>query len=85
MDALLVYGSSFASPKITSILDFKGLRDRIGYHINYEESSAIHNILISRSLVSDHPVDISVGTQRMFIFLDFTHHQIVGDTREPLL
>ena len=64
----------FCESKTTNILDFKGIRDRIGYHINYEESSAIHNVLISRSLMSDHPVDISAGTQRMFIFLDFTHH-----------
>ena len=78
-------GITFESPQIPSILGFKGLRDGIGYHIGYKESSHIHSTLTSQNLISDYPVDISAGTQMMFIYLDIIRYQIVGDTKAPLL
>ena len=44
-----------------------------------------HSTLTSQNLISDYPVDISAGTQMMFIYLDIIHYQIVGDTKAPLL
>ena len=41
--------------------------------------------LTSQNLISDYPVDISAGTQMMFIYLDIIRYQIVGDTKAPLL
>ena len=78
-------GITFESPQIPSILGFKGLRDGTGYHIGYKESSHIHSTLTSQNLISDYPVDISAGTQMMFIYLDIIRYQIVGDTKAPLL
>ena len=57
----------------------------MGYHIGYKESSHFHSTLTSQKLISDYPVDISTGTQMMFIYLDITHYQIVGDTKALLL
>ena len=78
-------GITFESPQIPSILGFKGLRDGTGYHIGYKESSHIHSTLTSQNLISDYPVDISAGTQMMFIYLDIFRYQIVDDTKAPLL
>ena len=72
---------AFESPQISSILGFKDLRDGTGYHIGYKESSHIHSTLTSHNLISDYPVDISAGTQMMFIYLDIIHYQILGDTK----
>ena len=78
-------GITFESPQIPSILGFKGIRDGTGYHIGYKESSHIHSTLTSQNFISEYPVDISAGTQMMFIYLDIIHYQIVGDTKAPLL
>ena len=75
-------GITFESPQIPSILGFKGIT---GYHIGYKESSHIHSTLTSQNFISDYPVDISAGTQMMFIYLDIIYYQIVGDTKAPLL
>ena len=41
---MFYYGCiTFESPQIANILDFKGIRDRTGYHIAYKESSQIHS------------------------------------------
>ena len=69
----------------TCILGVKGIRDGTGYHIGYKESSHIHSTLTSQNFISDCPVNISTGTQMMFIYLDIIHYQIVGDTKAPLL
>ena len=78
-------GMTFESPQIPSILGFKGIRDGTVYHIGYKESSHIHSTLTSQNLISDYPVDISAGTQIMFVYLDIIHYQIVGDSKAPLL
>ena len=78
-------GITFESPQTSSILGFKGIRDGTGYHIGYKDSSHIHSTFTSQKLISDNPVDISAGTQMMFIYLDLFHYQIVGDTKAPLL
>ena len=78
-------GITFESPQIPSILGFKGLRDGTGYHIGYKESSHIHSTLTSQNLICDYRVDISAGTQMIFIYLDIIRYQIVGDTKTPLL
>ena len=64
---------TFESPQIPSVLGFKGMRDRTGYHIGYEESSLIQSTLTSQKLICDYSVDFSAGTQLMFIYLDIIH------------
>ena len=66
-------GITFESPQIPSSLGFKGIRDGTGYHIGYKESSHIHSTLTSQNFISDYPVDISTGTQMMFIYLDIIY------------
>ena len=78
-------GITFESPQIPSILGFKSIRDGMGYHIGYKESSHIHSTLTSQDLISDYPVDISAGTQTMSIYSDIIHYQIVDDIKAPLL
>ena len=78
-------GITFESKQISSILNFKGIIDGTGYHKGYKVSSHIHSTRTSQNLISDYPVNISAGTQSMFIYLDTTHHQIVGDSKAPLL
>ena len=75
-------GITFEGPHFPSILGFKVIRDGKGYHFVCKESSQIH--ITSRNLISDYPVDISAGTQMMFIYLDITHNQIVVGTKTPL-
>ena len=77
-------GITFESPQIPSILGFKGMRDGTGHHIGYKESSHIHSTLTSQNLTSDYHVDISSGTQMMFIYLDLILYQILTDTKAPL-
>ena len=76
---------TFESPQILSILGFTGIRDGTGYDIGYKRSSQVHSILTTQNLISDYPVDMTAGTQLMFIYLDIIHYQIVGDTKAPLL
>ena len=71
--------------RFTVFLGFKGIRDGTGYHIGYKRSSQVHSILTIQNLISNYPVDITAGTQSMFIYLDIIHYQIVGDTKAPLL
>ena len=78
-------GITFESKQISSILNLKGIIDATGYHNGYKVSSHIHSTRTSQNLISDYPVNISAGTQSMFIYLDITHHQIVGDSKAPLL
>ena len=78
-------GITFESPQILCFLGFKGIRDGTGYHIGYKRFSQVHSILTIQNLISDYPVDITAGTQSMFIYLDIIHYQIVGDTKAPLL
>ena len=78
-------GFTFESLQTPSILGFKVIRDGTGYHIGYKESSHSNSTLTSQNLISDYPVDISEGTQMMFIYLDIISYQIMGDTKAPLL
>ena len=76
-------GITFESPMIPSILGFKGKKDGTVYHIGYEESSQRHSALTSHNFISEYPVDISAGTQMMFIYLNIFHYQNVGDIKAP--
>ena len=78
-------GITFESPQILSIVGFKGIGVGTGYHIGYKRSSQVHSILTTQNLISDYPVDMTAGTQLIFIYLDIIHYQIVGDTKAPLL
>ena len=78
-------GITFESPQFPGILGFKGIRDGMGYHICYKEFSHINSTLTSKNLISNYPVYISAGNQMMFIYLDIIHHQIVDDSKAPLL
>ena len=77
--------NTFESPHILSILGFKGIRDQTGYQIGYKLSSQVHSIITTQNWISDYPVDMTAGTQLIFIYLDIIHYQIVGDTKAPLL
>ena len=59
--------------------------ERFKRWIGYIESSHNDSTLTSQNLISDYPVDISAGTQMMFIYLVIIHRQIVGDTIAQLL
>ena len=71
---------TYESPKILNVLGFKGIREGTGYHIGYKECILIHSTLTSQNFISDYPIDISAGTQLMFIYLDIFLYQIAGDT-----
>ena len=78
-------GITFSSPQIPILLGFKGIRDGTGYHIGYKRGSTKPSTFSNQDLIADYPVDVCAGTQLMFIYLDISLYQIVGDTKAPLL
>ena len=76
---------SFENEEVPSILGFKGIRDisnpdyfHIGYNPVNEGNSLNRN-------VGDFPVDITFGSQLIFVYIDITEHQNVGDVRAPVI
>ena len=61
-------GITFESPQFLSILGFKDIRVGTGYHIGYKRFSQVHSILTTQNLISDYPIDMTAGTQPMFIY-----------------
>ena len=76
---------TFSSPQTPSLLEFKGVRAGTGYHIGYKQGSLKHSTFSTQDLFADYPVGVCAGTQFLFIYLDITHYQLVGDSKAPLL
>ena len=81
-------GLSFQDNETPSILDFKGTPDpahngfvHIGYKTNLE-SGAPNSPNRHFGIFS---VDITCGSQIIFVYLDFIEYQHVGDSRAPIL
>ena len=67
-------GLSFENKEVPSILGFKGIKDNShdGYiHIGYK--------------ADDFPVDITCGSQLIFVYIDIIDYQNIGDVRAPVI
>ena len=76
---------SFEDEEVPSILVFKGIRDisnRGFIHIGYKSEKA--GISLNRH-VGEFPVDITCGSQLIFVYIDIIEHQNVGDVRAPVI
>ena len=75
-------GFSFENEEVPSILGFKGIKDnsRDGYiHIGYKSRKTLNRHQ------SDFPVDITCGSQLIFVYIDIIEYQIIGDVRAPVI
>ena len=73
---------SFEKEKFPSILGFKGIKDNShdGYiHVGYKSHKTFNRHQ------SDFPVDITCGSQLIFVFIDVIEHQNIGDVRAPVI
>ena len=75
-------GFSFENKKIPSIFGFKGIEDTSheGYiHIGYKSHKTL------KRHQSDFPVDITCGSQLIFVYIDVIEYQNIGDVRAPVI
>ena len=75
-------GFSFENEEVPSILGFKGIKDNShdGYiHIGYKSHKTLNRHQ------SDFPVDITCGSQLIFVYIDVIEYQIIGDVRAPVI
>ena len=73
---------SFENEEVPSILGFKGIKDNShdGYiHIGYKSHKTLNRHQ------SDFPVDITCGSQLIFVYIDVIEYQIFGDVRAPVI
>ena len=78
-------GLSFEDEEVPSILGFKGIRDISNHgfiHIGYKLEKAGNSL---NRHVGDFPVDITCGSQLIFVYIDIIEHQNVGDVRAPVI
>ena len=78
-------GLSFEDEEVPSVLGFKGREDashHIFIHIGYKSENAGNS---SNRHSGDFPVDITCGSQLMFVYIDIIEHQNVGDVRAPII
>ena len=78
-------GLSFEDEEVPSILGFKGIRDISNHgfiHIGYKSENAGNSF---NRHVGDFPVDITCGSQLIFVYIDIIEHQNVGDVRAPVI
>ena len=78
-------GLSFENEEVPSILGFKGTKDisNLGFiHTGYQ-SENVGNSLDRH--FGDFPIDITCGSQLIFVYLDIIEHQNVGDVRAPVI
>ena len=78
-------GLSFEDEEVPSILGFKGMRDisNPGFiHIGYKSEKGGNTL---NRHVGDFPVDITCGSQLIFVYIDIIEHQNVGDVRAPVI
>ena len=73
---------SFTNEEVPSILGFKGIKDnsRDGYiHIGHKSDKVLNRHQ------SDFPVDIFLGAQLIFVYIETIEHQDIGDVRAPVI
>ena len=73
---------SFENEEVPSILGFKGIKDNShdGYiHIGYKSHKTLNRHQ------SDFPVNITFGSQLIFVYIDIIEYQIIGDVRAPVI
>ena len=78
-------GLSFEDEEVPSILGFKGIRDISNHgfiHIGYKSEKAGNSL---NRHVGEFPVDITCGSQLIFVYIDIIEHQNVGDVRAPVI
>ena len=78
-------GLSFEDEEVPSILGFKGITDISNHgfiHIGYKSENAGNSL---NGHVGDFPVDITCGSQLIFVCIDIIEHQNVGDVRAPVI
>ena len=77
-------GLSFEDEEVPSILGFNGTKDT-SHHgfidIGYKSKNAGNSL---NRHVGDLPVDITCGSQLIFVYIDIIEHQNVGDVRAPV-
>ena len=78
-------GLSFEDEEVPSILGFNGTKDTSHHgfiHIGYKSKNAGNSL---NRHVGDFPVDITCGSQLIFVYIDIIEHQNVGDVRAPVI
>ena len=78
-------GLSFEDEEVPSIIGFKGIKDisnRGFIHIGYKSENASNSL---NKHVGDFPVDITCGSQLIFVYIDIIEYQNVGDVRAPVM
>ena len=78
-------GLSFEDEEVPSIRGFKGIRDISNHgfiHIGYKSEKAGNSL---NRHVGEFPVDITCGSQLIFVYIDIIEHQNVGDVRAPVI
>lgn len=81
-------GISFEDDQIPSILGFEGLRDLPGnfVHIGYKSDPTAYAFsTVENKHEGSYPIDLTCGSQLIFVYLDAIEHQYLGDTRAPIL
>ena len=74
-------GLSFEDEEVPNILGFKGIRNISNHgfiHIGYKSEKAGKTL---NRHVGEFPVDITCGSQLIFVYNDIIEHQNVGDVR----
>ena len=75
---------SFEDEEVPSILGFRGIKDisnHVFIHVGYKSGNAGNSL---NRHVGDFPVDITCGSQLMFVYIGIIEHQNVGDVRAPV-
>ena len=78
-------GLSFEVEEVPSILGFKGIRDcsnPLVIHIGNKSENAGNSL---NRHVGDFPVDITCGSQLIFVYIDIIEHQNIGNVRAPVI
>ena len=81
-ECFTIKGFSFENDEFPSILGFKGIKDNShdGYiHIGYKSHKTLNRHQ------SDFPVDITCGSQLIFLYIDSIEYQNIGDVRAPVI
>ena len=78
-------GLSLEDEEVPSILGFKGTKDisNPGFiHIGYKSENSGNSL---NRHVGYFPVDITCGSQLIFVYIDIIEHHNVGDVRAPVI
>lgn len=78
-------GLTFPNNHIPGLLGHEGVFDReqrFGVHIGHKKFGPFAQ---QNDHTGNYPVEMTAGTQFMFVYVDFIEYQQVGDTKAPLL